>query len=309
MNRIVIITGQTATGKTKLALDYASKYNGELINCDSRQIYKYLDIITGKDVGNSTFQESYRQNHYSVGFYTLKRYTNIWLYDVVKPNEYFSSFDFVTLTLRLIKKILSRGKTPIIVGGTYMYIRHLIYGVETECIPPDWRIRKQLGEKSIPELQKILKSINLESYSRLNNSDKNNPQRLIRKIEIASFYSANPNITKANPQKLGSSKLIIEFLGLKFKDNEKLQKNIEKRVEKRLKQGAVDEVKKILKMGFKENDPGLKTIGYRQLISYLNGTFTRGEAIEQWITKEYQYAKRQHTFMKKDKNISWREIE
>src|SRR3990167_6056165 len=126
MNKLVVITGQTATGKTKLALECAEKYNGELVNCDSRQIYKYLDIITGKDK-------------------QLLAKVKVWLYDVVKPDEYFSSFDFVKLALPIIKKILSEGKTPIIVGGTYMYIKHLLYKVETDNIPPDWRLRKELA--------------------------------------------------------------------------------------------------------------------------------------------------------------------
>ena len=306
MNKLVVITGQTATGKTKLALECAEKYNGELVNCDSRQIYKYLDIITGKDK-------------------QLLAKVKVWLYDVVKPDEYFSSFDFVKLALPIIKKILSEGKTPIIVGGTYMYIKHLLYKVETDNIPPDWRLRKELANKSVSELQNILKDINVQSFNRLNNSEKNNPQRLIRKIEIASFRHSGksrrnvgthpesdsgvaslPRMTIG--EKLKIKNLDLDFIGLKFKNKNNLLKAIEQRVEKRLKQGAPEEVKNLLKMGYSEKDPGLKTLGCQHILAHLRGVLTWQEAVDQWTVKELQYAKRQYTFMKKDENIRWKII-
>ena len=98
------------------------------------------------------------------------------------------------------------------------------------------------------------------------------------------------------------------FIGLKYKNKDKLREAIIKRVEERLKNGAIGEVKNILKMGYKETDPGMKTIGYQQIIKYLNKELTKGKAIDNWVNKEVKYAKRQLTFMKKDKNISWREI-
>lgn len=184
MKKLIIITGQTATGKTELALEYASKYNGELINCDSRQIYKHLDIITGKDVGNSKFKFISKVNNFNIGFYLLNRLTKIWLYDIVDPKEYFSSFDYKECALYVIKKLWQEGKTPIIVGGTYFYLYHLLYGVASETIPPNWKLRKELNEKPVEELQKILKKLSPQSFEKLNQSDKNNPQRLIRRIEI-----------------------------------------------------------------------------------------------------------------------------
>lgn len=281
--KIIIITGQTATGKTRLAL---SK-KGVLINSDSRQIYKHLDIITGKD--------------------RLK----IYLYDIVDPKEYFSSFDYQKIAIPLIKKILQEGKTPIIVGGTYLYLAHLLYEIDTENIPPNWKLREKLNSKSVNELQKILSQLNVQSINRLNNSDKNNPQRLIRKIEILSVNKTAP-IGQISPtrctlgHKINLPDVQIEFIGLRFKKKEDLIKAIKNRVEQRLKKGAIDEVKNLLKKGYLENDPGLKTIGYKQIIQYLKGRLTKKETIDQWITKEIQYAKRQYTFMKKDPNISWR---
>ncbi|MEK7177429.1 MAG: tRNA (adenosine(37)-N6)-dimethylallyltransferase MiaA [Patescibacteria group bacterium] len=280
---MIIITGQTATGKTKLALELAQKHNGELINFDSRQIYKYLDIITGKDIPK----------------------TKIWLYDIVTPDQYFSSFDFVKQVTPVIEGIKKRGKTPILVGGTYLYLKHFLYGIDNNNSPPNFELREKLNNKSVKELQDILKKSSLQSFNRLNNSDVNNSRRLIRKIEIASnqkgtlLYKVRPYLRTDLPKIL---------IGLKYKDKSKLRQVIIKRVEERLKNGAIDEVKKLIKMGYKSSDPGMKTIGYQQIIKYLDKKFTKEEAIEDWINKEVQYAKRQLTFMKGDKNISWKEL-
>lgn len=256
------------------------KHDGELINFDSRQIYKYLDIITGKDIAKN----------------------KIWLYDIVSPDQYFSSFDFVKLVTPIITDIKKRGKTPILVGGTYLYLKHLLYGIDDNNSPPDFKLRDKLNSKSVKELQDILTKLDVQSINRLNNSDFNNPRRLIRKIEILK----SPTKTVLN--KTVFIKSVPEIIGLKYKDKSKLHQAIEKRVEERLKNGAINEVKKILKMGYKESDPGMKTIGYQQIIKYLNKQMTEKQAIEDWINKEVQYAKRQYTFMKKDKNIKWREV-
>ncbi len=287
--KIIVITGQTATGKTNYAAELAKKHHGELINADSRQIYKKLDIITGKD--------------YPPGI-------RIHLYDIVNPNEYFSSFDYVQRALPLIKKMLARDTTPVIGGGTYLYIKHLLYNVETENIPPDWQLRKELENKTVSELQSILTSINNLAIQQLNNSERNNPQRLIRKIEIAKVRSMpiNPTLTITLPRKLGEHNLNIEFIGLRFNDKKILKAKIIARVEDRLKSGAIDEVKKLLAAGYTENDPGLKTIGYQQLIKHLKGDLSKEQAIKQWIFKELQYAKRQYTFMKKDPNLVWKTV-
>src|SRR3989338_10142578 len=132
---IIIITGPSATGKTALALSLAQKYDGELVNFDSRQIYKKLDIITGKDIDN------------------------VWLYDIVDPKEYFSSFDYARRAITIIKDITDRKKVPILVGGTYLYLYHLLYQVETESIPPNSKLRKKLNAQTISKLQQKLQNV------------------------------------------------------------------------------------------------------------------------------------------------------
>ncbi len=296
---MIIITGQTATGKTKLALELAKNIppagGGELINFDSRQIYKYLDIITGKDIAKN----------------------KIWLYDIVSPDQYFSSFDFVKLVTPIITDIKKRDKTPILVGGTYLYLKHLLYGIDNNNSPPDFKLREKLNNKSVDYLQKYLISLNPQVFNDLNHSDQLNPRRLIRRIEIVTFFKeAKTSVFEQSPgaptyvgvRRRKNTVSSFSIIGLRYKNKDKLRQAIEKRVEERLKNGAIDEVKKILKMGYKESDPGMKTIGYQQIIKYLNKKLTKEKAIEDWINKEVQYAKRQYTFMKKDKNIKWREV-
>lgn len=290
--KIIIITGPSATGKTKLALDYANKLNGELVNFDSRQIYKYLDIITGKDKPDD-------------------KEVNIWLYDIVDPKEYFSSFDFTRHAITVIKDIIVRKKTPILVGGTYLYLYHLLYKVETEHIPPDFELRKSLHDKPIDFLQKQLKDIDVQLINQLNSSDKQNPQRLIRKIEIARYYQKKG---KKVPTKMKYEfnvffkNIKIEFIGLTYKTREDFLNAIKLRVHKRLEQGAIEEVRNLLKKSYTENDYGLRTMGYQQIIQFLKGKKTKEEAVNEWILREYQYTKRQLIFMKKDPNIMWRNV-
>ena len=139
---MIIITGQTATGKTKLALELARKYHGELVNFDSRQVYQYLDIITGKDLPARKIQDQFQTE-------------SVWLYDIVKPDQYFSSFDFVQLATPLIKDIKKRGKTPILAGGTYLYLKHLLYGINANNSPPDFKLRERINDRPIGYLQKM----------------------------------------------------------------------------------------------------------------------------------------------------------
>ncbi|MFN4213105.1 MAG: tRNA (adenosine(37)-N6)-dimethylallyltransferase MiaA, partial [Microgenomates group bacterium] len=236
--KLIIITGQTATGKTKLALEYAKNPpeggEGELINCDSRQIYKYLDIITGKDLKkNSKLKTqnskpqliiSKRINNFEIGFYPISSDSNqfqlistdfnrfqpiiinqcqqfstkIWLYDIVDPKQPFSSFDWKKCAQIVIDDIIKRGKIPIIVGGTYLYLKHLLYGVETENIKPNWQLREKLAKKSVEQLQEILKNLSPRLFNQLNQSDKNNPHRLIRKIEIANYLNSTNQSYQSN---------------------------------------------------------------------------------------------------------------
>jgi tRNA dimethylallyltransferase len=305
--KLIVITGQTATGKTKLALELAEKYNGELINCDSRQIYKKLDIVTGKDTPpEAVFHKESALNNYDIGYYPFTHSTRIWLYDIVDPKLPFSSFEYKNCAIKVIKNIFQRGKTPIIVGGSYLYLQDLLYGFTIQ-VKPNWKLRSSLNEKSIDELQKILQELNPSLFSSLNNSDRHNPQRLIRKIEISqsSFLPEKPHSLK---ELLEQPNLTIELIGLKYAEKKSLQKKISERVEERIKRGAYSEVTSLLDQGYSITDPGLKTICYPQIVHYLQHNLTEEDMKKDWVTKELQYAKRQYTFMKRDNNIQWQNI-
>jgi len=325
MQNLIVITGQTATGKTRFACRLAQKYNGELINCDSRQIYKKLDIITGKDIPpKSKFHLINQLNKFDIGYYqvelsnrqtaknslTIKKFNNlkIWLYDVIDPSQPSSSYDWVQCAKYVVNDIVKRGKTPIIVGGTYLYLKHLLYGVETENIPPDWRFRKQVEKKSVPELQHILKNLSLQLINKLKRSDLNNPRRLIRQIEIARYRRRRDAVYNTSNKRTPAliNRYAVDIIGLKYANKPPLISAIQKRVEQRIKQGAVAELRQLLKRGYNLTDPGLKTIGCLSINYCLQGKIDQQETIKHWVIKETQYAKRQYTFMKKDPHIRWR---
>jgi len=307
---MLIITGQTAAGKTQLALQYAQKYNGELINCDSRQIYQDLDLVTGKDLEEKKFYRLEQINQFQIGYYLLsyaKTPIPVWLYDVVAINHYFSSFDYRQLALKVITNILARKKTPILIGGSYLYLYHLLYQINTDQIPPNFALRKTLVSLPLKILQQKLFNLDKELFTRLNTSDRQNPQRLIRKIEIAQYFQKKQQKSPGGKLNFKLADDIksqeLKIIGLKISNKQLLKEKIKKRVEKRLALGAVEEVKKILAMGFKPDAPGLKTIGCQTIIKFLKKEINQSELINEWVNKEMQYAKRQLTFMKKDPHI------
>jgi len=288
MSAIFIVTGQTATGKTKYALKLAKEFNGELINCDSRQIYEKLNIVTGKDIN-------------LVKYFGAK----IRLYDIISPKETFSAHDYREAAQKIIKEILRRAKTPVIVGGTYFYLQELLYERSKARIPPDWSLRKKLEGSSVLVLQQKLQRLSPEFFNSLNQSERNNPHRLIRKIEI---LSQNPSYKETGIKYEFSpffSKMKIDITGIKFKKQSDLQIAIKKRVEERLKNGAIEEARQLIKQGFKESDPGLQTIGYKQIFKHLKGVLSLKAMTDEWVSHEIQYAKRQYTFIKTDPNIHW----
>lgn len=287
-DRLIIITGQTATGKTKLAVEYAHNLGGELINADSRQVYRYLDILSGKDLN-------------------IIKSIPVHLYDVCDPKLYFSSHEWVNLVKKCIISITHNGKIPIIVGGTYFYLAHLLYGLATEGNGPDWQLRQELASKTVPDLQQLLNKLSPPSYEALNNSDRNNPHRLIRRIELATL--------KMVPSSESQFKLTdffnnykLDFIGLFYKDRGSLRQALHNRVVERLENGAVKEVTKLFERGYTLEDPGLSANACFEISQFIKGEISYEKLVERWVTIEMQYAKRQYTFMKKDPHIVWRPV-
>jgi tRNA dimethylallyltransferase len=190
-----------------------------------------------------------------------------------------------------------------------------LYKVQTENIQPNWTLRTELSQKTVQELQTMLKTRAPDFFQSLNQSEQNNPQRLIRKIELLDeglLENQNSNHSIILPEKLKkigiNTHVEIQLIGLAYQSKDNLHANIESRVEKRIQDGAIQEVEQLLKNGYTEKDPGLRTIGYQQVIAFLKNIMTKEAALQEWLTKEKQYAKRQYTFMKKDQNITWKFI-
>ncbi|CAN5214574.1 tRNA (adenosine(37)-N6)-dimethylallyltransferase MiaA [soil metagenome] len=308
---IYVITGQTATGKTARALELAEQHNGELINCDSRQIYKQLDIITGKDLSLTTRIFTYWKtiSSFDIGYYSLEGNERLWLYDIISPHFIFSAFEYRSLAVEVIRDIEKRGKTPIIVGGTYFYLQHLLYDILDQPIPANPTLRAELEQHSTEMLQKMIIIEAPDTFATLNNSEKHNRQRLIRKIEVIRAGSiVQPPKSEEYTYVLPFSAESVLIEGYHFENREKLTIVIRQRIQARLTAGAIGEVENLLKAGYTGLEPGLQTIGYIQIINYLKKELSYEEMIHEWTTREIQYAKRQYTFAKRDPNISWIEV-
>ncbi len=304
-HKLVVICGPTATGKTKLALQLAQKFNGEIISADSRQVYKGMDVGTGKDLSrNSKFKSQnaklkFKNKNFSIGYYLIQQ-VPIWLYDVVNPNQNFNVADYYKLAWIVIKDISERGRLPILVGGTGLYIKAIVDGIGTLGIPENKNLRKKLENKDIVYLQNKLKEINLQRFNKMNNSDRNNSRRLIRAIEIQ-----NSKVKMQNYK--AKLKINTLMIGLTT-DKEILYKRIDERVEKRVKQGIIDEIKELLSKGYGWGLHSMSGLGYRQWRDYFEGKESKEKAIEKWKNAEHQYAKHQLTWFKKDKRIIWYDI-
>ncbi len=278
----IIVTGQTATGKTAAAIEIARATGGELISADARHLYRGCDIVTGKDRPPEDLL--------------------IHMIDVVDPNQTFSISQYNDAARPIIDEIHRKGKPAIIVGGTYYYIAGLLYGVP-ENPRPLASLRASLAQYTVPQLQDELKTRAPALFSRLNNSDRNNPHRLIRKIEIVHQQGSEATIEEGSLKIPGT----VTIHGLRHRDREALVTAISDRVTDRIAAGALAETQRLLDEGYASDDPGLSAIGYRQMISLLRHEMTIAEAQEDWITKEVQYAKRQLTLMKRNPQIIWEE--
>ena len=238
MNKVLVILGSTSTGKTDLALRLAKKFNGELIACDSRQVYKGLDIGTGK-MPSSNGQFKKRQGYWEIDG------VKIWMYDVAEPNKQYTAYDFVKDGRRAIKEITTENKLPIIVGGTGLYLRAFIDGLPNLGIPVDQKLRKSLEKLSLLKLQYKLQELSFEKWQEMNNSDRQNPRRLIRHIEMLSNNSRQFKKTKADGISGWSDLLKIGLIG----PRQILYEKSNQRVVKRISQGMIIEAKRLYKEG------------------------------------------------------------
>lgn len=284
--KVISIVGPTASGKTKLAVKLAQKFNGEIVSADSMQIYKGMQIATAKP----TVDETEGIKHH--------------LIDFVSPDETYSVAMFVKDASRCIADINSRGKLPFIVGGTGLYADSLLNNITFSEEQRDEKLSLELyiiyEEQGIDKLLEMLSEFDIDSADRL--KAERNPKRIIRAIEF--YKTTGITITEQNEKsKLVKSPYNPIKIGINFKDRAKLYERINKRVDLMLENGLLDEAKDVLsnKLSF----TSVKAIGYKELIPYFNGEKTLDECVEKLKMETRRYAKRQITWFKRDLEINW----
>ena len=275
--KILIILGPTATGKSQLAVRLAKKYRGEIISADSRQVYKGLDVGTGK----ITKKEKRGVSHHML--------------DVVSSKKVFSVFGWQKQTKKIILDIISRDKLPIICGGTGFYIQSIVDSVVLPKVPPNKKLRKLLEKKDAAELFSILKKLDPK---RAENIEKENPARLIRAIEITTSLG---KVMKIKKQK---SPYDILQIGLILSSKE-LKSKIHKRLLYRMKKGMVREAQNLHKNGLSFKRMRQLGLEYGYLADYIENKISKLELAENIERGNLQYAKRQMTWFKRDKKIKW----
>ena len=282
---LIVVAGPTASGKTGLAIEIAKNINGEIVSADSMQIYKYMDIGTAKATGE---EQSQCPHH---------------LLDIIEPDCEFSVADYTKLAHKVIADITSRGKIPVICGGTGLYIDSVVNDVEFGELDTDYRLRDELRELAENEgaerLIEILSEFDPVSAKRLH---PNNLKRVIRAIE---FYktsgtpiSEHQEMTKQKESRYDAIMFMINH------NREVLYDRINRRVDIMLSDGLIDEVKSLMKMGYTPDLNSMQGIGYREMISHFNGDITFAEAVEAIKQNSIRYAKRQLTWFRRNEKIN-----
>lgn len=303
MKKLLIILGPTATGKTDLALALAKKFRGELVACDSRQVYKGLDIGTGKLPGGSWRIEDGRWKK-GKGWWEIDG-VKIWMYDVVDPKIQYTVIDYNKDANRVIREIRERRKLPIIVGGTGFYLEALLEGIPNLAVPVDKKLRRKLGKLTLLELQNKLQELSPTRWKKLNQSDRQNSRRLLRSIEVISM---NPYMNTGKKIRVTSNKFDILKVGLTA-SREVLYKNADLRVLTWIDQGMISEAKNLQETGLGLNRMRQLGLEYGVLADFLDGKI---EEVEQLVKimrgKVHGYIRRQQTWFKKEKNVHWFDI-
>lgn len=290
MEPVIVIVGPTASGKTLLSVELAKQINGEIISADSMQVYRFMDIGTAKP----DKAEMSGIRHY--------------LTDEILPDEEFNVARFQELALKYISQVLGSGKLPIVTGGTGLYVNSLIYNINFSETISDWelrdRLKKEAEENGNRYLYEKLMGIDPEAAKKIHEND---IKRIIRAIEVYTHtnkpISYHQNISRLNPP-------LYEYIvfGLRL-EREKLYERINKRVDLMLEKGLVDEVKKLVQLGYDKNSVAMQGLGYKEILAWLKGETTFDEAVYILKRDTRHYAKRQMTWFKRMEGIQWIDID
>jgi len=278
LKKLIVVSGTTASGKSELAVKLAKKFNGEIISADSRQVYKGMNIGTGK----ITKKEMQGIPHY--------------LLDVASPKRRFTVAQYRNLALKAINKIFRKDKIPILCGGTGFYIRAVVDGIVIPEVKPDWRLRSNLNKLSAAELYQKLKKLDPK---RAKTIERKNKRRLIRAIEIVIKTKKPVPALKKNPLPYP-----VLMIGIK-KEKKELSSLIRKRLLRRLKRGMIAEVKKLKKSGLSWKRLEEFGLEYRLVARFLQKKLNYQEMLKKLQKDIEHFAKRQMTWFKKEKRIQW----
>ena len=276
--KITAIVGPTASGKTSFAIDYARKNNGEIISADSRLVYKGFDIGTAKP----TADEMQGIKHY--------------LIDIVEPFENYSVAQYVNDAQNAIDEIVSKGKLPIIAGGTGLYLKALLEGYDFPQMEINYEFRESLKKFDSEYLHDELTKLDAETAK---NIDKNDKKKIIRSLEVIAALKRPLSEVRGKKE----HPYVVEWIGLNFPRQE-LYERINKRVDSMIELGLVEETRKLLeKYGRVQNL--IHTIGYQEILDFLDGKMPLNDAVEKLKQNTRNYAKRQLTWFRKNENIKW----
>jgi tRNA dimethylallyltransferase len=285
MEKVIVICGPTASGKTALSIELAKKINGEIISADSMQIYKDMNIGTAKP------SEEEKQG--------IKHY----LLDFVSPDERYSVAEYKKDAKQAIKEILNKGKTPIIVGGTGLYVDSLIYEIEYNDIEIDENYRNELEDiiqkEGLEKLYKMAIDIDAKAMEKISPNDK---KRIMRVLEIYKATGKTKTEQEEESRK-NPPEYDYKVFALNWERNQ-LYERINRRVDIMIEQGLIEEVENILKK-YNKFPTAMQGLGYKEVVQYLNGDYTKEEMIEKIKMETRRYAKRQLTWFRKNKQTIW----
>ena len=278
--KVIVICGPTASGKTSLGIQIANLVNGEIISADSMQIYKDMDIGSAKP----TNEERAQAVHHLVDF--------------VDPDRRYSVADFKKDAESKIKEILEKNKVPIIVGGTGLYVNSLIYNIHYNEVETDLEYRKMLENIDVKDLYKMAEGIDSEALKKITPTDR---KRISRILEI--YHSTGKTKTELEKESRHEPEYDYKIFVLNM-DRQKLYDRINLRVDLMIKDGLVDEVKRMVEK-YSEFPTAMQGLGYKEIVDYLNGNCSLDEAIEKIKLETRRYAKRQLTWFRSYDNATW----
>ena len=282
---VIVICGPTASGKTALSIELAKRINGEIISADSMQIYKDMDIGTAKP----TAEEMGDIKHY--------------LIDCISPDVRYSVADFKKDAINAIEEIVSKGKRPIVVGGTGLYVDSLIYGIDYNEVKTDLNYRdyleKVIEEKGLDHLYNKACEIDPEAMNKISKNDK---KRICRVLEI--YKSTGKTKTQLEIEsRQKESKYEFDVFAINM-ERSVLYERINKRVDIMINNGLIDEVKNLIGK-YDEIPTAMQGLGYKEVVQYFDGIYSKEEMIDKIKMESRRYAKRQITWFKRNKSIHW----